>query len=110
MTQTSVDPTAGRRPDVTLEYGQRQSSWRTWWNRGRADVQERIDGFYQFIGPIIYALGGWRRILFACALSMVLAGLGLCIERGVPTGGPGWMGLGGFFLGFVIPLPKPKPV
>ena len=32
------------------------------------------------------------------ASMMVLAGLGLCIERGVPTGGPRWMGVGGFIL------------
>jgi hypothetical protein len=111
MTQAATaDPTADRRPDVTLEYGRPQSRWRAWWNRGRADVQERLDGFYEFLGPIIYALGGWRRIFFAFALSMVLAGFGLCIERGVPTGGPGWMGVGGFILGFVIPLQRSKPV
>src|SRR5947208_1619885 len=113
MTQTA-DSTAtntARQPDVTLDYARGGGSplfptFRHWWLRSRAAVQERIDGFYEFLGPILYVLGGLRQLLLATALCMLLVGLGLCVEREPFTGGPRWMGIGGFLLGLVIPLKR----
>jgi hypothetical protein len=114
MTQTA-DPIPSsantRQPDVTLDYGHGDSplfpTFRRWWTRGRADVQERFDGLYEFIGAILAMLGGIRQVLFAIALSCVLAGLGMSLQPADAfTIGPRWMGVGGFLLGLVIPLKR----
>src|SRR5689334_22153274 len=109
MTQTA-EPTASndvRQPDVTLDYARGGSplfpTFHHWWIRSRAAVQERIDGFFEFLGPILFVLGGLRQLMLATALCMLLAGLGLCLEREPFTGGPRWMGIGGFLLGLVLP-------
>ena len=63
MTETADTATTTRQPDIKLEYGQQPSTFPTfvrWWNRSRAEVQERFDGLYKFIGVILYALGGAR--------------------------------------------------
>jgi hypothetical protein len=112
MTQTADSTTSNtRQPDVTLDYGHGDSplfpTFRRWWTRGRADVQERFDGLYEFIGAILAMLGGVRQVLFAIALACVLAGLGMSLQPADAfTTGPRWMGVGGFLLGLVIPLKR----
>jgi hypothetical protein len=82
--------------DSTARYG--------WWARARNDVQERIDGILEFIGAIAFAMGGWRKIFFALSLSFIGYGLGLSLELGNETNGHRWLAVGGFLLGWVLPL------
>jgi hypothetical protein len=77
-----------------------------WWARARNDVQERFDGIFEFVGSIAVAVGGWRQIFLAVALSSILGGLGICLEHGDVSSGHRWMAIGGFVLGLVWPLKK----
>jgi hypothetical protein len=77
----------------------------SWWARARNDVQQRIDGVLELLGAIAFAVGGWRQVFLAIALSCIAGGLGLSLERDVSYGHR-WMSLGGFILGLIWPLKK----
>ena len=78
----------------------------SWSARARNDVQERIDGALEFLGAIAFAVGGWRQIFFAVALSSIAGGLGICLEHSDVYSGHRWMAFGGFVLGLIWPLRK----
>jgi hypothetical protein len=89
---------------MTPDYGQQPKYSR--WARARNDVQERIDGVLELLGAIAFAVGGWRQVCLAIALSSIAGGLGLCLERGDVSSGHRWMSLGGFVLGLIWSLKK----
>jgi len=67
--------------------------------------RERVDGVLEFIGQLLAALGGPRRVGFAVALACLAGGLGECIRGG--TGwGVFWMTIGGFWLAFYLPMSR----
>jgi hypothetical protein len=78
----------------------------SWWARARNDVQERIDGVLELLGAIAFAVGGWRQIFLAIALSSIAGGLGLCLEQSDASSGHRWMAIGGFILGLIWPVRK----
>lgn len=67
--------------------------------------RERLDGLLEFVGQLIGALGGPRRVGFAIALACVAGGLGDCI-RGGTAWGVFWMTIGGFWLAFYLPISR----
>ncbi len=89
---------------VPLDYGHRES----WAKKIWAEILQRVDGFIEFLGLIVFYLGGARRIALALALAFVLGGLGICIEGAIETTGHRWMAWGGLLLGFAIPVPRQK--
>ena len=40
-----------RTPDLTLDYGRPEPAAKRWWDRARAEVQDRIDGLLEYAGP-----------------------------------------------------------
>ena len=102
----SYTDAAARQPDMTIDYGHSEPAARRWWNVGRADVQARLDGAAEFLGIVLAAIGGPRRLAFAVALTLLAGGLGDCLAHGLPIDGPDVMALGGGLLGFVLPLPR----
>ncbi len=107
MIDPAVKSTAESNP--TLNYGSQPSAFptfRNWWIRSRADVQERMDGFWEFLGMVVAMLGGWRQIMLAVAIASFAGGLGICIEREFYTSGHLWMAMGGFIAGLLIPLKR----
>jgi hypothetical protein len=94
-----------RQPDMTIDYGQAEPTARRWWNYTRADVQARIDGALEFLGIVLAAVGGGRRVAFAIALMLLAGGLGDCLSHGIGDG-PTVMALGGCVLGFLLPVPR----
>lgn len=94
-----------RQPDMTIDYGTAEPRAQRWWNASRADVQERIDGTFEFLGMALALVGGARRVAFALALMLLAGGLGDCLAH-ADTSGPTLMAVGGGVLGFILPLPR----
>jgi hypothetical protein len=125
MAQPNVPPVdAGRAPRP-----------RGAWSFLRAEFNERFDGATVFIGQLLAGaaglLGGREQVTLAFGLAIFAAGLGMAIAQmggsGVTTAtydtaghllgtavaqtggrGWGWMAIGGFLVGLVLPAPR-KP-
>ena len=101
-----VEPSADASPSVPppIDYGRSDPVG----DRSRgftAFFRERFDGVLEFIGQLLAALGGPRRVGFAVALACLAGGLGDCIRGG--TGwGVFWMTIGGFWLAFYLPMSR----
>jgi hypothetical protein len=99
MTFNPEPPTASP-PD----YGQGRPL--SWWDRARADVAERIDGTFEFIGQLIALLGGVNQTFLAFGLACLGAGIGTLLEGERATWVPWWFCAAGFAIGVAVPLPK----
>src|SRR5947209_461789 len=93
-------PLASEAPPQPLNYGHRDRAGDLW-RRIFAYLKATGDAFQELLRIIIPILGGWRQIVFAFGLALVLLGLGLCIDR---IGGPGpfWMFIGGLMIGLTV--------
>ena len=101
-----ADRGTGRTPDLTLDYGHADSKAKRWWDVSRSEVQERIEGVLEFLGMVMAAVGGPRRLAIVVALALLAGGLGDCLVQRAASDGPMLMAVGGGVLGFVLPLPR----
>ncbi len=96
-----------RTPDLTLDYGRPEpTAVKRWWDRARAEVQDRIDGVLEFAGMLLAAVGGPRRVAMVVAFALLAGGLGDCLQRDPASDGPDVMAVGGALLGCLLPLPR----
>jgi hypothetical protein len=93
---------------ATLNYGRAESMSLPWYRRLWAGIQERVDGIFEFLGLLIYFLGGGRRVALAFGLAYLGWGLGLCVQRDIFTDGPHCMWIGGFLVGLALPGPAKR--
>lgn len=123
MAQPNIPPVdAGRAPP-------RRGAW----SFLKAEFSERFDGVTEFVGQLLGAaasqFGGREQVTLAFGLAIFAAGLGMAIAQmggsGVTTStydaaghllgtavaqtggrGWGWMAIGGFLVGLVLPAPR----
>ena len=98
---------AGPEPVIPLGYG-RGSPGGDFGRRVSAGFNERLDGVAEFGGMLVAALGGRRQLLLALGMAFAAYGLGLVLA-GPRASGPGWMWIGAFLIGLVIPVPSRRP-
>jgi hypothetical protein len=103
MTQSNSDQTTRA---VPLDYGTAERASVSWWRRARGEIADRLDGFFEFLGQMLAMIGGVRQGIFAVALAMLAGGTGICMDHGLESSGPGWMCIGGFVAGAIIPINK----
>ena len=94
-------------PAIPLGYG-RGNPGGDFGRRFMAGINERADGATEFIGMLVAAAGGRRQVMLAFGMSFAAYGLGLVLAR-PGADGPGWLGLGAFLIGLLLPVPAPRP-
>ena len=97
----------GPEPVIPLGYG-RGNVGGDFGRRVSAAFDERFDGVAEFGGMLIEAVGGRRQFAFALGLALAAYGLGLILAR-PHADGPGWLAIGVFVIGLVVPAPARRP-
>ena len=88
-----VNPDPQRvQPAVPLDYAQdgRGGTFADWARGFRAEINERIDGLFRFLGMLIGLIGGVRQLIWTLGFSFAGAGLGCSLQH-YPSGGPGML-------------------
>ena len=98
---------ASPEPAIPLGYG-RGNAGGDFGRRFMAGVNERADGAAEFVGMLVAAAGGRRQVMLAFGMAFAAYGLGLVLAR-PEAAGPGWLGLGAFLIGLLLPVPARQP-
>jgi len=67
------------------------------------ELQQRVSGFLEFIGFLLYLVFRLRRVWLALGGALAGLGLGLCVNSGHHACAPCLLAAGGGLLGFFAP-------